>query len=93
VYDTDVTDSEWTLVRAAMPVPAWMESRGGRPQEYCHREMVDAARHLVDSGGKWRALPVDYPGWRAVYEFFRRWEPERIRAGAVSEAAAPGPPT
>lgn len=81
VYGTDMTDAEWALVRAAMPVPAWMESRGGRPEEYCHREMIDAARYLVDNGGKWRALPVDYPRWRAVYDFFRRWS----RGGYVRE--------
>ncbi|MET9792765.1 transposase [Streptomyces canus] len=68
-----MTDAEWAEVRAAMPVPAWLLRRGGRPEESCHREMLDAVRYLVDNGVKWTALPVDFPYWRAVYDFFRRW--------------------
>lgn len=80
-YPSDLTDAEWAQVRASMPVPAWLEGRGGRPESHCHREMVDAVRYIVDNGGKWRALPVDYPYWRAVYDFFRRWS----RYGYVRE--------
>ncbi|MCX4799970.1 transposase [Streptomyces sp. NBC_01242] len=54
-----MTDAEWAVVRAAMPVPAWLEGRGGRPEVHCHREMIDAVRYLVDNGAKWRSLPVD----------------------------------
>jgi transposase len=54
-------------------VPAWLLKQGGRPEAYCHREMFDAVRYLVDNGVKWTALPVDFPYWRAVYDFFRRW--------------------
>jgi transposase len=64
-----------------MPVPAWLEGRGGRPEGHCHREMIDAVRYVVDNGGKWRAIPVDFPWWRAVYDFFRRW----CRHGYVRE--------
>ena len=80
-YPSDLTDAEWAQVRASMPVLAWLEGRGGRPESHCHREMVDAVRYIVDNGGKWRALPVDYPYWRAVYDFFRRWS----RYGYVRE--------
>jgi transposase len=76
-----MTDAEWARVRASMPVPAWLEGRGGRPEEHCHREMIDAVRYVVDNGVKWRALPADFPWWRAVYDFFRRW----CRHGYVRE--------
>ncbi|MFB6784901.1 transposase [Streptomyces sp. NPDC056352] len=68
-----MTDAEWAQVRSVIPVPAWLLKRGGRPEAYCHREMLDAVRYLVDNGVKWMALPVDFPYWRAVYDFFRRW--------------------
>ncbi|MFI9588637.1 hypothetical protein ACIHCQ_44300 [Streptomyces sp. NPDC052236] len=42
-----------------MPVPAWLLKLGGRPEAFCHREMLDAVRYLVDNGVKWMALPVD----------------------------------
>lgn len=72
-YTSDMGDEEWAVVRAALPVPAWMDGRGGRPESYCHRQMVDAVRYLVDNGIKWRAMPADFPPWDRVYAFFRRW--------------------
>src|SRR4051794_35185795 len=57
-YPSDMTDAEWQVVRAALPVPAWLEGRGGQPEAYCHRQMIDAMRYLADNGVKWRALPA-----------------------------------
>jgi transposase len=73
VYPTDMSDAEWALVRDAMPVPGWLEGRGGQPEGYCHRQMIDAVRYLNDNGCKWRAMPVDFPAWDRVYAFNRRW--------------------
>jgi transposase len=72
-YPTDMTDAEWAEVRPLLPLPGWMRGRGGRPEGYCHRAMLDAIRYLVDNGIKWRAMPVDFPPWDRVYAFFRRW--------------------
>ncbi|MDT0551603.1 transposase, partial [Streptomyces lonegramiae] len=68
-----MTDAEWTAVRPLLPVPGWMRGRGGRPEAYCQRQLLDAIRYLVDNGIKWRAMPVDFPPWDRVYAFFRRW--------------------
>jgi transposase len=72
-YPTDMTDAEWAVVRPLLPVPGWLRGRGGQPEAYCHRVMLDAIRYLVDNGIKWRAMPVDFPLWDRVYAFFRRW--------------------
>ncbi|WP_436847082.1 transposase [Streptomyces atratus] len=56
-----MTDAEWAVVRQGFPTPAWMESRGGRPEGYCHRQTLDAIRYLVDNGIKWRSMPADFP--------------------------------
>ncbi|MFD6321755.1 IS5 family transposase [Streptomyces sp. NPDC058442] len=77
-YPTDMTDTEWTTVRAMIPVPAWAEGRGGRPEEYCHRDILDAIRYVVDNGVKWPALPADYPPWKAVHRFFTRWRKQGL---------------
>jgi hypothetical protein len=29
-----MTDAEWAVVRDALPVPAWLEGRGGQPEGY-----------------------------------------------------------
>ncbi|MDI3390793.1 IS5 family transposase [Streptomyces sp. B-S-A8] len=68
-----MTDAEWARVRPLLPVPGWLRGRGGQPEVYCHRAMLDAVRYLVDNGIKWRAMPADFPPWDRVYAFFRRW--------------------
>lgn len=72
-YGSDMSDAEWVLVRDLLPVPGWLTGRGGRPEGYCHRQMIDAVRYLVDNGIKWRAMPSDFPPWPRVYAFFARW--------------------
>jgi transposase len=81
VYNSDMTDEEWVVVRDALPTPGWMEGRGGRPEGYCHRQMIDAVFYVTDNGTKWRSLPVDFPPWDRVYAFSRRWR----RDGLVKE--------
>ncbi|WP_442738340.1 IS5 family transposase [Streptomyces pseudogriseolus] len=68
-----MSDAEWSRVRDLLPVPGWLAGRGGRPEGYCHRQMIDAVRYLVDNGIKWRAMPCDFPPWPRVYAFFARW--------------------
>jgi transposase len=80
-YPSDLTDAEWAAVRDALPMPRWLEGRGGRPESYCHRTMLDAVFYLVDGGIKWRAMPCDFPAWPAVYRFFRRY----LAQGLLSE--------
>ncbi|MEV6739125.1 IS5 family transposase [Streptomyces sp. NPDC051104] len=68
-----MSDAEWGVVRDLLPVPGWLAGRGGRPEGYCHRQMIDAVRYLVDNGIKWRAMRADFPPWPGVYAFFARW--------------------
>ncbi|MBZ2407266.1 IS5 family transposase [Streptomyces sp. L06] len=76
-----MTDFEWQEIRPLLPMPAWLEGRGGRPEGYCHRQMLDAVFYVLDNGIKWRAMPVDFPAWDRVYAFFRRWR----RGGLIAE--------
>ncbi|WP_265865955.1 IS5 family transposase [Streptomyces sp. SKN60] len=72
-YPSDMTDAEWAAVRPLLPVPTWLQGRSGRPEGYCHRQLLDAIRYLVAGGISWRAMPADFPAWGRVYAFFRRW--------------------
>ncbi|PKT71294.1 hypothetical protein CW362_19755 [Streptomyces populi] len=80
-YGSDMSDAEWAVVKDLLPVPGWPAGRGGRPEGYCHRQMIDAVRCLVDNGIKWRAMPADFPPWPHVCAFFTR----RRDAGLVTE--------
>ncbi|MFC8393037.1 transposase [Streptomyces sp. NPDC057238] len=67
-----MSDTEWVVVKNLLPVPGWPAGRGGWPEGYCHRQMIDAVRYLVDNGIKWRAVPSDFPPWPRVYALFAR---------------------
>lgn len=45
-YPSDMTDTEWAAVRDLLPVPGWMEGRGGQPEGYCHRQMLDQCHEV-----------------------------------------------
>jgi transposase len=45
----------------------------GRPVVHELRAMCDAVGYVVKNGIEWRALPVDFPPWEAVYAFYERW--------------------
>lgn len=72
-YPSDTTDAEWVLLEPLLPVPACRTVLGGRPERHHRRLIVDAIRYVTDNGGKWRALPADFPPWQTVYGFFTRW--------------------
>lgn len=36
--------------------------------------MLDAVRYVVDNGVKWANLPCDFPPYRRVHAFARRWQ-------------------
>jgi hypothetical protein len=44
-----MTDVEWAAVRPLLPVPAWLEGRGGKPEGYCHRQMIDQCHEVKRS--------------------------------------------
>jgi putative transposase len=67
-YPTDLTDSQWHLIKDWLPPPA----RTGRPRLDL-REVLNAIAYVVRGGIQWRMLPKDYPKWQSVYSHFRRW--------------------
>ncbi|MFE2188638.1 transposase [Streptomyces sp. NPDC059455] len=45
-YPSDMTDAEWETVRPLLRVPAWLRGRGGQPEGYCHRVMLDQCHEV-----------------------------------------------
>jgi putative transposase len=37
------------------------------------REVLDAIFYIVRSGCAWRLLPHDFPPWKTIHHYFRRW--------------------
>src|ERR687897_3637042 len=76
-YPSDLTDAQWQLLAPLLP-PA---KPGGRPRKTDLREILNALFYLNREGCTWRALPHDFPPWRTVDEYFRRWRDDGIWDG------------
>ena len=70
-YPTDLTDSQWELLRPLIEKP---KSRGGRPRTHPLREIVNGLFYVLRGGISWRMMPSDLPPWDSVYDHFRRWK-------------------
>jgi len=68
-YPTDLSDDEWRCISSHLPEPA----RWGRPRLHGLRAILDAVFYVLKSGCPWRLLPRDFPPWKTVYDWFRRW--------------------
>jgi putative transposase len=68
-YPTDLNDKQWSVISPLMPKPA----KTGRPRKHCFREILNAIFYVSKNGCLWRALPHDFPPWRSVYHYFRKW--------------------
>src|ERR687889_104434 len=68
-YPTDLSDHEWRCIRPHLPEPTGQ----GRPRLHCLRAILDAVFYVLNSGCPWRLLPRDFPLWKTVYDWFRRW--------------------
>ncbi len=70
-YPTDLSDAEWTCLKLHLSAP---KKRGrGRPNVHSPRKILNAVFYLLKSGCPWRLLPRDFPPWKTVYHWFRKW--------------------
>lgn len=69
LYATDLTETEWALVRPFLPTDA----RTGRPRRHSWRTILNAIFYQLRTGGAWRFLPQEWPPWQTIYHYFRCW--------------------
>lgn len=69
-YPTDLTDSQWNHIKEMFP----QSKAVGRPRKVEFREVVNAIYYLLFTGCQWRFIPNDYPHWRSVYGYFKKWQ-------------------
>src|ERR687896_545814 len=68
-YPTDLSDDEWRCIGPHLPEPTGQ----GRPRLHGLRAILNAVFYLLKSGCPWRLLPRDFPPWKTVYHWFRKW--------------------
>lgn len=69
-YPSDLTDAQWAILEPFVPKP----STQGRPPHLERRAIVNAILYVLRSGCPWRLVPLDFPAWQTVYDYFRRWQ-------------------
>lgn len=62
-YPSDLTDKEWQIVEAHLPVVGRTDRR---------REMLNGVLYVLETGCQWRALPKDFPPKSSVHDYFVR---------------------
>jgi transposase len=80
-----MSDAEWRVIEPALPAPAWLAGKGGRPAGHCRRDIVDAIRYLVKEGIQWRAMPCDFPPYQTVYDVLDQWQKSGATEGMHDE--------
>jgi putative transposase len=68
-YPTDLSDDEWLCICPHLPEP----TGEGRPRLHDSRAILDAVFYVLKSGCPWRLLPREFPPWKTVYDWFRKW--------------------
>jgi putative transposase len=68
-YPTDLSDAEWECIEPYLTSP----NKRGRPRIHSLRRVLDAVFYVLRSGCAWRFLPREFPPWRTVYYWFRKW--------------------
>src|SRR5215216_1639410 len=68
-YPTDLSEDEWRCISPYLPEPTGQ----GRPRLHGLLAILDAVFYVLKSGCPWRLVPRDFPPWKTVYDWFRRW--------------------
>ena len=73
-YPSDLRDAEWAIAEPLVPAPR----SGGRPARHRRRDILDAIFYIKRGGVSWRMLPIDFPHWKTVYDYFRIWKQDGV---------------
>jgi transposase len=78
-YPSDVSDAEWAFCVSYLT----LMTEAAPQRIYPLREIFNALRYLVKTGGAWRMMPHDLPPWPVAYQQTQRW----IKAGCFEAMA------
>lgn len=77
-YESDLTDEQWEVIKPFIPKIKSTKKRGGRPELYSRREIVNAILYVLSSGCRWVDLPHDLPGKSIAWKRFDEWSKKGI---------------
>jgi putative transposase len=68
-YPSDLSQNQWRRIRHLFP----KRQRIGRPPKWFPNSILNAIFYVLRTGCQWRYLPADFPPWKTVYDYFRKW--------------------
>jgi putative transposase len=68
-YASDCTDKEWAIIAPKLAQPAG----AGRKRTVDLRAVVNAIFYRTRTGCQWRMLPKEFPDWRHVWYYYKKW--------------------
>lgn len=75
IYPSDLLDTEWKAIEKHFEVDY---SKGGRPLKHEKREILNAIFYVLRTGCQWRYLPQEFPPWKTVYTYLRKWRNQNL---------------
>lgn len=69
MYPSDLNNLEWTLVQAYFP----KRQKIGRPRKHSFRWLLNGIFYILRAGCSWKMMPKEFPPWKTVYHYFRKW--------------------
>jgi transposase len=76
----DITDEQWQVVEAILPVDPVRLDRRGRPWSD-RRTVLNGALWILRTGAPWQDLPPRYGPPQTVHRRFQNW----VRSGAIEQ--------
>ena len=73
-YTSDITTAQWLLIKPLIPDA----KPGGRPRSVNIREVWKAIYYRLKNGCTWENLPKDFPNYKTVYDYFRKWSVDGV---------------
>lgn len=84
VYDTDLTEPQWELLKDLVPKPKSGHGRPGRPTINI-RQVVNGIIYANKTGCQWRMLPREFGNWNSVYCYFSNWRKAGVWNSVMEE--------
>lgn len=66
MYPTNLTDSQWQLIKDLLA--------DQRKRKHDLRNVFNALFYVVKGGIPWQQMPTDLPPWKTAYYYFRKFQ-------------------
>lgn len=77
-YVSDLADAAWNFIKSFIPGAQSNNTKGGRPEKYPKREIINSILYVVSSGCRYIDIPHDLPPGGITWKYFNRWSKNGI---------------